>query len=432
LDSGSSIDEEGNVQSTLDPEDSANYQATLIEAMQKVITTTYNEYRKRKDFPQEKLAPYEDVREAAIHMIKTTLGLPVHETLPHEKHKPIIHQRDVPADEDTAYAMLRYFVDTEPRITNVHATFGATKDAALERDIIDQAMGQAVKGLENGFEKLQFIDREWEATEHQGEIRVQTAYNKAEYKNPKAFITRHWKVLPKMIHEVLHALTHPRYKKAAESYRTATGKNTLIEGVTDLLKNLILDAWSEEKLSLDNKVMDLIVGKPRPSRASAEKFSSKDYDEMAIAQNIEKITTLENVIQAYIHGHIELIGLGDFGGEKEEDAATMEMPDEDVTSGGMFHEQAIERPYPYPIKTGLVGYENTYLTEENLGSFYAQFGQSVRQVSEQTFEGDPSELFETLGSVAEHLEWQEACYRHEGKDTNRLHYWAAQFRDLRS
>jgi hypothetical protein len=47
LDSGSSIDEEGNVESTLNPDDADKYRAALVNAMKETITKTYNECKKR-------------------------------------------------------------------------------------------------------------------------------------------------------------------------------------------------------------------------------------------------------------------------------------------------------------------------------------------------------------------------------------------------
>ena len=272
------------------------YKAALLEGMKK-ITDSYHRYAlKSRQKPAEDIDIYVNISRAATIMIKEAIGL-------HGSDAPkldIIPQRAVPVNKETAQQMLWYLINDHTDMDKIHKQFKANKDAKEEDLIIGEAMTVFLDQDEN-LQKLHLIDQEWEASEIKGQIRVQTAHGRRQNMEKK-----HWDTLPVMIHEVLHAMTHPKYMQLGDNYPTALGRDTLVEGTTDLFKNYVLEYWKGARLETRQDIIELITGDPN---SQVRKVSSKDYESIKQANDVLSIVSMANLIEAYFNGRTELLGL---------------------------------------------------------------------------------------------------------------------------
>jgi len=303
-DSGASSS--GVVASTLPPGDAAGYTDALEVAMRSIVKKFARASATTAKNPEEDVAEYGKILQAALKMVRATLKLGAGGGAAAAPPR-ILAQRRVPTTPETAMHMLWYLINDSTEggeiIDPVHGRFHATKDAEPEKACIEAAMGR-LQADEDVLEALYLIDQEWEASEFKGEVRIQTGHKPSEN-----LLAKHWKTLPKMIHESLHALTHPDYLWLCENYPTARGRDILTEGVTDLLKQVVLADWSEERMDADREILDLVMGLQKTRRASAHKADSSDYASIAEAREIEGVVGIDDVIAAYIGGDLARIGL---------------------------------------------------------------------------------------------------------------------------
>ncbi|OIQ63621.1 hypothetical protein GALL_548390 [mine drainage metagenome] len=155
-------------------------------------------------------------------------------------------------------------------------------------------------------QKLNEIDRGWDASAGGGEINVQI-FKKAGAKEDREFL---WDMFQTLIHEYIHTLRDAKYDAYANSFgENSNENNTLIEGVDSLLDEIV---WEDVAPRVkDPKLREIVEGPTlakQPALDHVEPASIRRYDSYDQALKLVNIVGIQNLYAAYFTGDVKKIG----------------------------------------------------------------------------------------------------------------------------
>jgi hypothetical protein len=216
---------------------------------------------------------------------------------------------------EMARALVFYFFQSDNEIKSINATHDAdpkfkplNDEAKDQKQVVEEATATHAN-----VQKLNEIDRGWDASAGGGEINVQIFKQPDKSSGPltgpnvadRDFM---WDMFQTLIHEYLHTLAHPKYNTYAESFGSTSDQyNTLVEGVDSLLDEIV---WSAVASNVtDQKLRDDVEG-PVYSKLppmTVTPASRRRYPSYTQAVKLVNVVGIRNLYAAYFLGDVSKI-----------------------------------------------------------------------------------------------------------------------------
>jgi hypothetical protein len=202
----------------------------------------------------------------------------------------------VAAEDDAASWRVQKILDMDDDVKKLDAEHGADHTRPAEKAIVDKIHTDMVAKHRA---KLIQTHKGWPGYEDADKIFIQR------FMGATADQQRYdrWNLFQTFIHEYLHSLEHPDYRKYRESLGEIAGGGTLREGTTDYFTQLV---WSG--IVLDEPLRKAIEG---PVYDPIKKFAVQPlstYSEAINAERLVGVVGIRNLAVAFFLGKVELIG----------------------------------------------------------------------------------------------------------------------------
>jgi hypothetical protein len=154
-------------------------------------------------------------------------------------------------------------------------------------------------------DKLNEIDRGWDASANVGEVSIQI-FKKDDRDTDRDFL---WDMFQTLIHEYIHTLRTTAYDTFADTFGDGSNENnTLIEGVDSLFDEIV---WENVAPRVnDPQLREAVEG---PANAKLKPItvvpaSRRRYDSYAEAVKLVNVVGIRNLYAAYFQGDVAKIG----------------------------------------------------------------------------------------------------------------------------
>jgi hypothetical protein len=212
---------------------------------------------------------------------------------------------------DKAKALMRYFFQANDRVRainrklNASPHFDASNNPVGDEAIILDQIADDFTSTAAQVDKLNEIDRGWDASANLGDINIQI-FKKADSDKDRDFL---WDMFQTLIHEYIHTLRTTEYDNFANTFGDGSNENnTLIEGVDSLFDEI---AWENVAPRVnDPKLREAVEGpayaKLKP--ITVQPASRRRYSSYAEAVKLVNVVGIRNLYAAYFQGDVKKIG----------------------------------------------------------------------------------------------------------------------------
>lgn len=218
-----------------------------------------------------------------------------------------------------AQRLVFYFLQSNRKIATLNAAHNADPkfdkaDKALNDEAKDQSkvVGEST-ATSAQVQKLNEIDRGWDASAGGGHVNVQIFKKPDETSGPLAgpdvadrdFL---WDMFQTLVHEYLHTLVHAKYDKYAETFGQSSNQfNTLVEGVDSLLDEVV---WANVAPRVNDPALRTDVeGATYAAQPpiTVRPASRRRYASYSQALKLVNIVGIRNLYAAYFLGDVDKI-----------------------------------------------------------------------------------------------------------------------------
>jgi hypothetical protein len=153
--------------------------------------------------------------------------------------------------------------------------------------------------------RFEVIDRAWPGSEMNGRVGIQRYAGTTPSQQRRGY----WDAFQTLIHEYLHAITHPNYTRVVRSLGRVQ-KGVLVEGGTSLFTDDVWGSIYPTVIQTDATLRSNVEGRVFPRNLGViPPIANSHYSSIIQARAIQTIVQPPNMRAAYFLGRTELLGL---------------------------------------------------------------------------------------------------------------------------